>query len=64
MNEVMQQIHPWIWLIWVGVLLAVWDIVWKLIALWKSARNGHLAVHHTRPVKYSRYSADHLYFDT
>ena len=25
------------------VLLAIWDGVWKLIALWKSARNNQLA---------------------
>lgn len=25
------------------ILLAIWDGVWKLIALWKSARNGQLA---------------------
>jgi len=25
------------------VVLAVWDAVWKLIALWKSARHGQLA---------------------
>ena len=25
------------------VVLAIWDGVWKLIALWKSARNGQLA---------------------
>jgi len=25
------------------LLLAVWDGVWKLIALWKSARNNQLA---------------------
>jgi hypothetical protein len=25
------------------VLLAIWDGVWKLIALWKSARNEQLA---------------------
>lgn len=25
------------------VILAIWDGVWKLIALWKSARNGQLA---------------------
>ncbi len=24
------------------VLLAIWDGTWKLIALWKSARNGQL----------------------
>jgi hypothetical protein len=25
------------------VILAIWDGVWKLIALWKSARNNQLA---------------------
>jgi hypothetical protein len=25
------------------VLLAIWDGVWKLIAMWKSARNNQLA---------------------
>ena len=24
------------------VVLSIWDAVWKLIALWKSARNNHL----------------------
>ena len=27
----------------VVILLAIWDGVWKLIALWKSARNNQLA---------------------
>jgi hypothetical protein len=30
--------NPWI------IPLAIWSIVWKLIALWKSAKNGHLTV--------------------
>ena len=25
------------------VVLSIWDAVWKLIVLWKSARNNHLA---------------------
>lgn len=25
------------------ILLAIWDGAWKLIAMWKSARNGQLA---------------------
>ena len=29
--------------IWLLVLLLVWSAVWKLIALWRSARNKHLA---------------------
>lgn len=24
-------------------VLALWDIIWRAIALWKSARNNHLA---------------------
>ncbi len=24
------------------IILAIWESVWKLIALWKSARNNHL----------------------
>ena len=31
------------WFIPVILILVVWDGVWKLIALWKSARNNHLA---------------------
>ena len=35
---------PWVALfIAVVVVLAVWDGIWKLIALWKSARNEQLA---------------------
>jgi len=25
------------------VILSLWDAVWKIIGLWKSARNNHLA---------------------
>ena len=31
------------WFIPLIIILAVWDGVWKLIALWKAARNKHLA---------------------
>jgi hypothetical protein len=38
-----QQIHALLpWLIPVIVVLAVWDTVWKLIAMWRAARNNHL----------------------
>jgi len=30
------------WLICLIVILAIWDAVWKLVALWKAARNNHL----------------------
>ena len=36
-------LHPWLaFLIGLIVILAIWDCVWKLIALWKSARNDQL----------------------
>ncbi len=31
------------WLIPVIVILSIWEAIWKIIALWKSARNDHLA---------------------
>ena len=31
------------WFIPLIIILALWDGVWKLIALWKAARNKHLA---------------------
>ena len=30
--------NPWI------ILLIIWSIVWKLIALWKAAKNNHLTL--------------------
>jgi len=33
------MIKEFIWLI---VVLALWEAVWKIIALWKSARNNQL----------------------
>lgn len=30
--------NPWI----IGVL--IWSLIWKMIALWKSARNNHLTI--------------------
>ncbi|MGB8359738.1 MAG: DUF5652 family protein [Bacteroidales bacterium] len=39
-----QQIHSMLpWLIPVILVLVIWDTVWKLIAMWKAARNNHLA---------------------
>jgi hypothetical protein len=31
------------WLIPAIAIVAIWDAVWKLIAMWKAARNNHLA---------------------
>ncbi|MCX6259222.1 MAG: DUF5652 family protein [Bacteroidia bacterium] len=39
-----QQIHSMLpWLIPIIIVLALWDAVWKLIGMWKAARNNHLA---------------------
>ncbi|MCL2727168.1 MAG: DUF5652 family protein [Bacteroidales bacterium] len=32
-----------IWFFIVIGVLSVWEMVWKVIAMWKSARNNHLA---------------------
>jgi hypothetical protein len=31
------------WFIPIIIIISIWDAVWKLIALWKAARNNHLA---------------------
>lgn len=28
------------WLIWVLILILLWDGVWKLVAMWRAARNN------------------------
>jgi len=30
------------WVMPILILLVIWDTIWKLIGLWKSARNSHL----------------------
>jgi len=30
------------WFLPVIIILAIWEAVWKMIALWKAARNNHL----------------------
>ncbi len=32
-----------VWLLPVIIVLAIWDVVWKIIAMWKSARNNDMA---------------------
>jgi hypothetical protein len=39
-----QQIHSMLWwLIPLITIAAIWDAVWKLIAMWKAVQNKHLA---------------------
>ena len=35
-------IGDWIWIFYVIAFLAVWELIWKTIALWKAARNKQL----------------------
>jgi len=38
-----QQYFP-VWMLpfmWLIVVLAIWELIWKGIALWKAARNSH-----------------------
>lgn len=39
MKEILHLNH---WLVWVIIILCLWDAVWKLISMWKAARNNHL----------------------
>lgn len=32
-----------LWFLPIIILLAIWEVVWKVIAMWKSARSNHLA---------------------
>lgn len=44
MNEVCMShttMPVWLWIL--LAILFLWETVWKLIALWKSARNNHFA---------------------
>ena len=43
MNELIELKNAFTWLVPVLIILSIWEAVWKLIALWKSARNNHIA---------------------
>ena len=44
MDQLPQQFTDMmVWLIPLIIILSVWEIVWKMIAMWKSARNNDLA---------------------
>lgn len=37
----LQETTPW--LMPVIIILMIWEAIWKMIAMWKAARNNHLA---------------------
>ena len=41
MEQNLLSILPWF--IPLIIIVAIWDSVWKLIAMWKAGRNNHLA---------------------
>ena len=42
MNDYQHFFETFRWLIPIILILFVWESVWKVIAMWKSARNNHL----------------------
>ena len=43
MENLHHTLETYPWLLPLVIILALWESVWKIIALWKSARNNHLA---------------------
>lgn len=42
-SELLSQLsEQWGVSLWILAVIVIWSIVWKLIALWKSARKGHI----------------------
>jgi len=42
MNELQNLQETYAWLIPVIIIASIWSSVWKIIAMWKSARNNHI----------------------
>lgn len=43
MNPLQQIPETLIWLVPLIIILAIWEAVWKLIAMWKAGRNNDMA---------------------
>lgn len=43
MNPIEQIPETLIWIVPLIIILAIWECVWKLIAMWKAGRNNHMA---------------------
>ena len=43
MDKLQQLLEAHLWILPVFILLVLWEAAWKIIALWKSARNNQLA---------------------
>ncbi len=43
MEKLQQLLDAYPWVLPLIIILSVWELTWKLIALWKAGRNNHLA---------------------
>lgn len=43
MNNLQQIPETLMWLVPLIIILAIWEAVWKLIAMWKAGRNNDMA---------------------
>lgn len=43
MEEAQTLLDTLAWLLPLILILGIWEMVWKIIAMWRSARNNHLA---------------------
>lgn len=43
MEKLQQLLDAYPWILPLIIILSVWELTWKLIALWKAGRNNHLA---------------------
>ena len=43
MDRIQFFIEEWRWLFVVILLVTIWETIWKMVAMWKAARNNHLA---------------------
>lgn len=61
MNDLQSIQENLAWLIPLLIIISIWSSVWKIIAMWKSARNNHLVYSYCNS-KISWYFANNLYF--
>ena len=43
LSELLELLHTYLWIVNLILILAIWEGVWKMIAMWKAARNKDLA---------------------
>jgi hypothetical protein len=41
-HQLKDMLHQNHWMLWVIIILCLWDGIWKMISIWKAARNNEL----------------------